>query len=1080
MKKSTPIKFVQMLIILMFPLGILAQNASISGKITDSKGEPLIGVNIVIKGTTQGTVSDLDGNYSIINLPNEKLELLASFIGFNNETRLVDLTNSKTMVINFTMNEDIAELSEVVVIGYGTQKKSDLTSSVASVSASDLEQARAANISEALQGRAAGVHVSQNTGAPGSNVSIKIRGVTSINGTDPLWVVDGVVTDPNTVNASDIESMEILKDASSAAIYGSNAAGGVVLVTTKKGKAGDTKVTFNSYLGWQKITKTIDVANGVDFANMYHEYQVLANTPARRYLTLEPDTFQTYNYQDMVFREALMQNYDIGVSGGNEKSTFYMGIGYLNQEGILKSTDYNKITVRMNGEHKANNWLTVGLNSSYSRQETGGFEEWELKNEYANPILQALTYHSFVAPYGTKETDSEYDKGWSYTPLGNTQNPLSTISMKHHKSTTQNLSGTFFAAISPFEGLKLESRLTGNAAFNNNYSFEPVFYISGSLQNTNSSINKGVGFYQGWNWQNLITFNKTLFDVHNISLMAGYESGYGKSETMSATRYDLINQTPEMWYFDASTNNEFLSQLPFGSAQEQSGYSYLGRINYDYKGMLLGQFNFRKDYSSLFGPNNRDGNFPSFSAGFKFTELDRVKNYLPFLSFGKIRYGWGKAGNNSITPYQYYSTVAFENVYGYSFDNTEVSSTGAAPNLFVNRAVHWEDVITSNVGLDLSFLNNRLSTTVDYFERHNVGMLMIVESAWLAGWIVENSYQEGGVSDPFKNVGEFNNKGLEFTANWKEQRGPLNYGANVNMSFIKTTVGDINPDTLYRNNTKGISDYLTRTIQGQEFLPFYGFVTDGIFTSADLPNASGVVTNQPYTINPDGDTLYAQPKARPGDFRYKDVNNDGKIDDNDMVALGSPHPKFTYAFNIFAEYKLPGSWGEVDIKAFFQGAYGNKVFNATKFYLFNTDGAFNWSEDYAKNHYTVELYDRNDILVTSLNEKAKYPRIDPLGANENFTQLSDFYIEDASYLRLKNLEIGYTFASSITQTVGIEKVRLYLGAKNLFTWTKYSGQDPEVGTTRNESGKSDPLSEGIDKAAYPVARMYTIGINVTF
>lgn len=1087
MKQSTQAKLFRMLFLLLMPLGLSAQEGSITGTVKDSKGEPLIGVNIVIRGTTIGTVSNLDGNFSIPNLNSQVYDLVASFIGFNNEVKTVDLSNSKTMVVNFVLKEDIAELSEVVVIGYGVQKKSDLTSAVASVSAEDLEQSRAANIQQALQGRAAGVQVTSNTGAPGSGVSIKIRGITSINGTDPIWIVDGIQADPNSVNAADIESMEILKDASSAAIYGANAGSGVILVTTKKGKAGDTKVTFNSYMGLQRVNKTIDVTSGSAFAHMYHEYQTLANVPARRYLTSEPDTFQTYNYQDMIFHQAMMQNYDLGVSGGNEKSTFYMGIGYLTQEGIMKKTDYNKITIRFNGEHKANKWLTVGLNSNYTRQETDGFEEWELKSEYGNPILQAIAFHSFVAPFGSKETDSEYDEGWSYTPLGNTQNPLSRIGLKFHKSINHSATGTFFTAITPFQGFRIESRITGSVGFGGSYNFEPIYYITGSLQNTNSAISRSAGIYEGWNWQNIMTYNKTLFDVHNISLMAAYEAGYGKNESMSGTRYDLINQTPEMWYFNASTNTEFISQFPSGGATETSGFSYLGRVSYDYRGMLLGQFNFRHDESSLFGPNFRAGNFPSFSAGFKFTELDFVKNTLPILNFGKIRYGWGKVGNNNITPYQYFSTIAFENVYGYSFDNTATYGLGAAPNLFVNKSVHWEEVITSNIGIDYGLFNNRLTGNIEYFERHNVGMLMIVESPWLAGWEVENVWQElssseGRVSDPYKNVGEFNNKGIEFGANWKEKRGRINYGANMNMSYIKTTVGTIDPDTLYRQTTKGISDYLARAISGQEFQPFYGYVTDGLFRISDTPNGSATefVTNQPYTINPDGDTLYAQPKAKPGDFRFKDINGDGKLDEKDVVPLGSPHPKFTYALNLFLDYEIPGDWGVLDMSAFFQGAYGNKVFNATKFYLFNTDGAFNWGSDYAQNHYTTDLVDRNGEQVTTLNDNAKYPRIDPLGANENFTQLSDFYVEDASYLRLKNIEIGYTLPSKWTNKADIEKFRIYCGATNLFTWTKYSGLDPVVGTSYNSSGSSDPMAEGIDKAAYPVAKMYTIGINVTF
>lgn len=1079
MKNVLCIHKLKMLILaLVLPVMVYSQSGSITGSVVDADGEPLIGVNVIIKGTTTGTVSDIDGNFSIKNLELKPYTIEVSFIGYLTENYPIDLSKNPNQTLNVVLVEDVKEISEVVVIGYGTQKKSDLTSAVASVSAEDLKEARAATVQEALQGKAAGVVVSSNTGAPGSDVSVKIRGITSINGTDPIWVVDGVRADPNSVNAADIESMEILKDASSAAIYGANAGSGVILITTKKGKEGDTKVTFNAYRGVQKVANQVDVADGPTFAKMLHEYETLANK--RKYFSTEPDTFPTYDYQDMIFRSALMQNYDLGVSGGNEKSTFYMGIGYTNQEGILKSSGYEKISVRLNGQHEANSWLKVGINSSYTRSKYIGFEEWELKDEYASPILGALAYHSFVPPYGEKTTDSEYDEGWSYTPLGNTSNPLATVSLKNREAVYNNGSATVYGIVSPMEGLSFESKLTGSISYNHDHQFYPIYFVTNSNKNSVSSINKGTGFYSGWNWQNLLTYNKTFFEVHNLSLLAGMESGYGKSEWMRAERFSLINQSPEMWYFNASTNDTLVAQIPSGTGEETSGYSYLGRISYDYKGMILGQFNFRRDYSSLFGPNNRSGNFPSFSVGFKFTELDAVRNAMPFMNFGKVRFGWGKVGNNSIKPYQYYSTVAFENVYNYSFNNDPVASSGAAPNLFVNRAIHWEEVVTSNFGFDFGFFDNKLSASIDYFERHNNGMLMTVESPWMAGWIVTDPYQEGGVSDPIKNVGEFNNSGIELSMGWKEQIGAFRYSANANFTYIKTTVGDIEPDTLYSGTTKGIGSNLTRVVQGQNFEPFYGYKVERLFRLSDNPNAEGVVTNQPFTVNPDGDTLFAQPNAKPGDFKFKDVNGDGKIDEKDMVALGSPNPKFTFALNLNASYDLPNNAGTVDFKAFLQGAVGNKVFNATKFYLFNTDGAFNWGTDYAEDHYTVELYDRNDELVTELNDDAKYPRVDPRSENANFSTLSDFYVEDASYLRIKNLEIGYTLPEVVSNAVNIESFRIYGAIKNLATFTKYSGLDPEVGTAKNEQGFSDPRSAGIDKAAYPVARMYTIGVNVSF
>jgi TonB-dependent starch-binding outer membrane protein SusC len=1085
MKKSTTLNFIRAIIVCILPLGAFAQTATITGKITDAANEPLIGVTVLIQGTTIGTVTDINGVYTLTKVPNQPVTIVASFIGFNSESQQVDLSVNPYAKIDFKLIENIEELSEVVVIGYGTQKKSDLTSAVASVSAEDLEKSRATNVQEALQGRAAGVSVSTNTGTPGSRISVKIRGVTSITGTDPMWVIDGVPGNANSVNASDIESMEILKDASSAAIYGASAANGVILVTTKKGKAGDTKVTFNAYGGIQEANKFVDVNSGPEFIRMYHEYEALAGK--RKFYSLEPDTFPTYNYQDMVFRKAWQQNYDIGVSGGSEKSTFYMGIGYLDQDGILKNSSYNKISVRLNGEHTANKWLKIGMNTSYNREQTTGFEEWELKSEYASPILQAVGYHAFVDPYGKKLTTSEYDDGWTFSPMGNVVNPLATIALKHQKNTNHFANGSLFAIVTPVEAIKFESRVNGNVSFNNSYNFRPIYYITGTQQNTTSKLYNSIGYYQGWGIQEILTFNKTFFDVHNITAMAAFESGYSKGQTWQATRVSLINQTPEMWYFDASTNDTLDSQIPDGSAWEESGFSYLGRISYDYKSMILAQFNVRKDYSSIFGPRKRSGVFPSFSAGFKFTELDVVKDAMPYLNFGKIRYGWGKSGNNSVRRYQYYPTVGYFSVFNYAFDD-ETPTNGAAPSLNANPAIAWEDVVTSNLGMDLQFLESRLTIACDYFERHNNGMLMEVPSPMFAGWYIfpGSVYQEGGStgsSNAVKNVGKFSNKGVELSLDWKEKRGIVNYGANFNLTYVKTTVGKIVPDTIYLGNTQGMSSYLTRTISNQPFDIFYGFKTDGIFRLKDTPSgdANEICTNQPYTEDAEGNRVYAQDKAKPGDFRFKDINGDHKIDDKDMVALGSPHPKWMMGINLFAEAELPFNLGVVDAKAFFQGAFGQKVFNATKFYLCNTDGAYNWGKDYYDNHYQKELYDKQDNLVTISNDAtAKYPRLDPTSANANFSQLSDFYVEDASYLRIKNVELGWTLPKNVTEIVDIEMIRLYVGAKNLYTFTKYSGLDPEVGGTLNTNNHSDPRTAGIDKAAYPTAKMYTFGINVTF
>jgi len=1063
----------------MVPLVSFAQNGNVTGTVKDASGEPLIGVNVIVQGSTIGTVSDIDGNFTLSNLPQQSLTVEASFIGYIKETYVVDLSKNPNTKLAIVLVEDIEELSEVVVIGYGTQKKSDLTSAVASVSAEDLDKSRSANISNALQGRVAGVKIATSTGAPGAAVSVQIRGITSINSTDPLWIIDGVGGDPNSVNASDIESMEILKDASAAAIYGANAGSGVILITTKKGKAGKTQVTFNANVGVQNVTNNVDLATGPEFIQMYHEYQTLANS--RTYYSTEPDTFQTYDYQDMIFRQAVMKSYDIGASGGTEKSTFYLGASYVSQEGVLIGSSYDKITARVNGEHQANDWLAVGINSSFASQTWKGMEDWELKGDYANPILAAIQYHDFVAPYGEKSTDSEYDQGWSYTPLFSTMNPLATLNLKNYKNKSNSTNGTLYAKVTPFDGFTYESRINGGIGFGNTSNFVPIYFITTTLKNDESTIYKSSSYWENYLWQNIVSYNKTLFDVHNVSLLVGTEVGESYSEYMSATRKNLVNQTEEMWYFDASQDASSLSQLPTGSGSSTSGNSYFGRISYDYKSMILFQANFRRDGSSLFGSGNRWGNFPSVSAGFKFTELDVVKNMVPFLNFGKIRAGWGKVGNNTLKPYVYYATVSPQQVFYYNFSSSG-ASVGSAPTDPTNENIKWETVVTSNVGLDLTFFESKLSFSFDWFKRFNEDMIMYVPPTGYSGFpVVYGVYQEGSSGDIPMNVGEFINKGVELSLGWKEKRGAFSYSVSGNCSFIKTEVGDIFPETLYQGQARGIGNYLTRIQANSDFEIFYGYQTEGLFRLADTDDgtATGTVINQPYT-EVDGVRTYAQPDAKPGDFRYKDVNNDGKINSEDMVSLGSPHPSFTYGFSLSLDYELPNNFGQLDLNAFFQGEYGKKILNATKAYLYNTDGSYNWASDYYNDHYTIELYDREGVLVTEANDNASNPRIDPLNANSNLSKLSDFYIESGDYFRMKNLEIGYTFPQSVTNILHITRLRFYGSATNLFTITKYSGLDPEVGISKSNDGFTDPTTAGIDRAAYPTSRMFSLGINVTF
>ncbi len=1043
-----------------------AQTIRVSGEVINvMDNRPVEGATILEKGTANGTTSDAEGRFTLTVQQGAVLQV--SFVGMNTEE--VSVTDSGPLRI--VLYPGMEQLEEFVVIGYGRQRRSDVTGAVASISGEDLASMPVARLEQALQGRAAGVFAQSTTGAPGSRVNIRIRGITSINATNPMWIVDGVPADPRNVNPADIESIEILKDASAGSIYGANAANGVVLVTTKRGKAGKTQITYNAGVSQQNVSRYLNLATGPQFAMMYNEYQAKLNRPYshyffRDYLEWRPtnggadslpffnyDQVPNYDYQREIFQTAYMHNHDIGISGGNENSTFYVGLGYVNQEGILKNSAYESINARVNSDHKPNRWFRAGQNFTLNHSRNTGWEEWQLLNEYHTPVMSAINYHPFVpftdsiGPYVTRLREDGSDN-WTFTPLGNTGNPVASIDLLERQNLNTSVKATVYAIIEPVEGLTYESRITGDLGYGNNYNFSPIFFITPSNRNSNSRIYRGSSNYRSWQWQHIASYQGSFFDSHNLSLMAGFESGYGKSEWMGGERWDLINQTPDMWYFDASTNDTLIVQMPSGSAVENSGYSYFGRVSYDYNRIFLGQFNIRKDYSSFFGPRNRSGLFPSFSMGVSFTELDIVQNALPWLTEGKVRYGWGKVGNNAISHYAYFSTVALANVYQYSFDNSPAASIGAARNVLSNPSIMWESVVTSNVGLDLGMLNDRLSLTLDYFERYNDGMLMRVQSPGYAGFIVRDAYHEGGASDPFANIGELSNKGFELTTRWRENRGRFRYDIGANFTYVRTKAVSISPDTIYSGSAKGMSGMLAMTIQGQAIGEYFGYITDGIFTPTD-------------TVG-----MHRQPNAGFGDFRFKDINGDGIIDSRDIAPIGNPNPPYVFGLNFDMGY------GIFDFSMFLQGVYGNKIFNSTRFYMFNIDGGFNWDADYVMNHYRDTVFDRLGNLLFEPNYDAKYPRLDPMNANENFTKISDFYIEDASYLRIRNVQVGITIPPSFTNRYGVERLRLYLSASNLYTFTRYSGFDPDIGSP-------NILVQGLDKAAYPHPRIWTLGVNVS-
>ncbi len=1047
-----------------------AQKSVISGRVTDAQTEePLVGVSVYIKDTTTGTITDYDGNYSISVSRGETL--VYSFVGYVREEILIE--DQRTITVR--LRPDIATLAEMVVIGFGTQRKSDLTGAVTSVSVDNLSKMPTGNIANALQGNASGVLVTRATGAPGARTDVKIRGISSFTGGNALWIIDGVPGSPNSININDIESVEILKDASTAAIYGSAGANGVILITTKKGRMG-TELSVDTYYGVQTIESTLQLASGPQIAHYIHEAEnIVGYAPRRqRFYGVNIDSLPTFDHLSRMFRSAPIQSHNISLSHGSDNGSAYFSIGYFGQEGIVYNSDHKRLNLRLNSEYQVNEWLSVGENISFENSQTRGFEEWTLKSEYHGPIIHAATFMPYM-PLFTE--DGEYiSDGFGHS------NPQATLDHASNRHNTGNHGrATFYAILTPVSGLRFHSSLTGEAGVSDNKTFTDIYRVLESSQrNERMTLNAGMSKSTGWRAQNILTYTTSLMEKINLSAMAGMEAGYGKWMNYFGTRKDLFNNSPEMWYpnasIDASVDTVVTPSRFFqGTGAENAFYSYFGRVSIDYMSKYLFQANFRNDQSSRFGPDNRSGYFPSFSAGWKFSDEDFAGS-LSWLSFGKVRYGWGKAGNDNISPYGFYSTVGFNPTLDASFNAGRQILIGAAPNQLVNTEVHWETIVTTNAGLDLGFFDDRISMSVDYFTRENIGMLMRVRIPDLAGWAAPWGWQEHGGIEPvaYSNVGKLRNSGVEVTARYREYISPrFSFDIQGNYTFIRNEVVDIRGDTLYNGAVRGVTGFLSRTYAGGGIGEFYGRVVERLFLESDgyFDETAGrwVMTNQPFTISQSGDTLYAQPFAQPGDYMWKDINGDGVIDDKDRTALGNPHPKHLVGMNVSM------SFGLFDLTMFWQGAFGHKILNGLYANLLgeSTDGSKNLPLTFINDHYRNDVYDREGNLLYSKNHDATYARFDIRNTNQNYNTFSNMYIENGNYLRLKTLQIGVRIPDRWQHALNMGTIRCYVNMTNLITFTRYSGLDPELDT-------SNPLFAGIDNAVYPVARTITAGINVTF
>lgn len=979
-----------------------SQQVKITGTVTDKNG-PLPGVTVRIKGTTTGAITDAAGHYTLT-ADNANVTLVFSFVGYI--TREVALDGKTT--VDVVLEEDIMKLEEVVVVGYGTQRKRDITGAVSTVSSSEIRKIPVAGIGQALQGQVAGVQVTQNYGNPGSNIQMRVRGIGTIGDSDPLYVIDGVPTKEflNSLNTEDIESISILKDASAAAIYGARAANGVVLITTKKGQAGITKVNFNVQAGVQSIANKLDLLTADQYAMISDE--------ALRNAGLEPVWAESgkelgigTDWQDVIFRDAAFQKYDFSVSSGNQNTTYLLGLGYYGQDGIVKFSDFKRYNLRFNLQSELSDKFTVGTNMNLSR-----INENLIDTEINGVVRSAI----FQPP-----TIKVYNEDGTYAGPGanegDAQNPLGMADRSDKLAANNQLFGNMFVEYNILPELKFRSNLGLNIYSRKTRDFEPTFTEGNANRTVNSLTSQDIDYFDV-NWENTLNYTRKI-NNHSIGILAGNTMQNSKTELLSGYREKFNNNEEYLQYLDAGTAND----KSRGVLTEWSLLSWFGRINYDFNDKYLVSLNARYDGSSRFGKENRWGMFPSASLGWRISKEDFFN--VKFIDDLKLRASWGQLGNQDIGLYAFSSSM--QQAY-YTFGIPQSLYVGYFPGSDFNPDVKWETTTQSNFGLDLMAVKYKLFFTVDYFIKNTTDMLLVLPQAATSGFS----------STGYENIGEISNKGWEFQGQWRDRVGKVDYSVSANLSTFKNEViklGDYSDDI-----TAGLFfDMSTRTQVGHSIREFYGYVTDGIFQ-----NEAEIAAHAD------------QPGAVPGDIRFKDINGDGAITSDDRTFIGNPYPDMFYGFTGSAAYK------GFDLTIFFQGQSGNEIYNATKFWL--TNAGYNYNKGTA-------------ILERWTGEGASNtePRVSTVDANQN-ARGSDRYIEDGSYLRLKNLQIGYTLPGKIARKAGMQSVRVFFSGGNLLTFTKYTGYDPEVGLSRAALGDR---TMGFDEVTYPQNKSYIFGLNVT-
>ncbi|MGP1436528.1 MAG: TonB-dependent receptor [Phocaeicola sp.] len=1028
------------------------QNQQVRGKVQDTNGTPIIGANILEKGATNGTITDMDGNF-MLNV-SDNATLIVSYIGYTTSEVTADRQHTMTIVLK----EDTEALEEVVVVGYGSMQKRDLTGAVSQVKGDQISNLPLRSASDALQGKIAGVTVTANSGSPGALGDVRIRGIGTLNGNDPLYVVDGLPqSNIGWLNARDIQNIEVLKDASAQAIYGSRAANGVILITTKRGEKSDiyrTNIEFDASVGFQSASKEYDMLDAEGFMDYKNRAYAAAgkelisdfSTKEKRDAILnfldKNGGRQGTNWWDAITNsssEALNQNYNVAFSGGIKKLRYRSSFGYMNHKGLVKGSEYERLNGRLNVDSDVKKWLTLSANVNVSYEERKNIDE---NNSYqatvftaasADPITPIYRNNLVDVPEFLKERiyDSyEPTNPWSkYTGVlySNKYNPVAQVNRAslnkwHGIATKIGISGDF--KLFPF--LTFKSSISVDLIRNQSDGFIPKYYLDGDEYSSYATASRSQSNTDYWVFDNYLTYTQKLGE-HHVTAMVGTSAEKNRYEYIGASKQGMINNEKGQQIINAGTMNPTAD----GYYSINTLNSYFGRIFYSYANRYMLTANIRYDGSSQFAKGHRWGVFPSISGGWNFSE-EKFMNWMKnWLSQGKIRLGYGEIGNQTIPGGAYLNLFSNSSYVLFGSNNPQLSGKRSQVG---NEDLKWETTRQFDAGLDLSFLSGSLRISLDYYNRDTKNMLVQVPVP--AGLGFPNT--------PWVNAGSINNKGFEITVEYDGKINEFGYTINANVSTYKNKVTDLGSDANIPGTGVHLGYYTyTMTEVGKPIGYYFGYKTDGVFQTQEE------VTN--YVNN----GQQVMPNAKAGDLKFVDLNKDGKLDNNDRTMIGNPHPDFTFGLTLGGEYK------RFDLTAFFQGSIGNDLLNILKYDLYGGVGWYNAPKD---------------ILTTFWNGPGSTNKNFAIDADSRLNrEISEWFIEDGSYVRLKNLQLGYTIPVSLTKKISIDNLRIYVAAQNLFTITGYSGLDPEIGEYNG-----NPIYKGVDMGYYPQPRTIMFGINMKF